>query len=245
MNNLKKIGLSALAGSLAAVSANAAELGVSGGFQLNYSANGGTHDTTGNNWGMDNSVVLTASGDVNGYTVSYLNTLAGLNSGLSSSEYTVDLGDLGTIGFDQGVGSYGIDTIDNKMPNAYEEAEAGVGQDGISLSGSSGVFGYKNTLGPVALNVEYVPANGATDQDATNAFTAGTTGRNVNFAAAIDTGVEGLALGFGMMSEDNHEAGTQTNDAKEQTAYVSYTYESVTLVTKFHKHKMVEQVKLV
>ena len=42
MNNLKKVGLTALAGSLAAVSANAAEMSVSGATVLTYT----TKDTT-------------------------------------------------------------------------------------------------------------------------------------------------------------------------------------------------------
>ena len=42
MNNLKKIGLSALAGSLVAISANAAELSVSGSVEVTYTDTGGT-----------------------------------------------------------------------------------------------------------------------------------------------------------------------------------------------------------
>ena len=42
MNNLKKIGLSALAGSLVAISANAAELTVSGSVEVTYTDTGGT-----------------------------------------------------------------------------------------------------------------------------------------------------------------------------------------------------------
>ena len=41
MKNMKKLGLSALAGSLVAFSANAAELSVSGGVELTYTETGG------------------------------------------------------------------------------------------------------------------------------------------------------------------------------------------------------------
>ena len=47
MNNFKKIGFSALAGSLAAFSANAAEMSVSGSAKLTY-YNGNTDEVTGN-----------------------------------------------------------------------------------------------------------------------------------------------------------------------------------------------------
>ena len=41
MNNLKKVGLSALAGSLVAFSANAVEMTVSGTAEVTYTTNGG------------------------------------------------------------------------------------------------------------------------------------------------------------------------------------------------------------
>ena len=45
MKNLKKIGLSALAGSLVAFSANAVEMGVSGTAEVTYTTNGGNELT--------------------------------------------------------------------------------------------------------------------------------------------------------------------------------------------------------
>ena len=50
MNNFKKIGLSALAGSLAAFSANAAEMSVSGSAAVTYN-NGDSSEVTGNPYG--------------------------------------------------------------------------------------------------------------------------------------------------------------------------------------------------
>jgi outer membrane protein OmpU len=71
MNNFKKVGLTALAGSLAVASANAAEMSVSGATLLTYTTEDGT-EVTGNPWGMKTNLAFSASGDVNGYTVSYL-----------------------------------------------------------------------------------------------------------------------------------------------------------------------------
>jgi outer membrane protein OmpU len=75
MNNIKKVGLTALAGSLAAISANAAEMTVSGASVLTYTSEGAT-EVTGNSWGMKTNLGFTASGEVNGYTVSYMQTSA-------------------------------------------------------------------------------------------------------------------------------------------------------------------------
>ena len=70
MNNLKKVGLSALAGSLAAFSANAAEMSVSGSAAVTYN-NGNSDEITGNPYGMNTSLGFTGSGDVNeAYTIS-------------------------------------------------------------------------------------------------------------------------------------------------------------------------------
>jgi outer membrane protein OmpU len=73
MNNLKKIGLTALAGSLTAISAQAAELGVSGASVLTFTDRDAS-EVTGNPWGMKTNLSFTGSGEVNGYTVSYMQT---------------------------------------------------------------------------------------------------------------------------------------------------------------------------
>jgi hypothetical protein len=52
MINLKKAGMTALAGSLVAFSVNAAEMSVSGGVELTYTDSGGNsgNEVTGNSW---------------------------------------------------------------------------------------------------------------------------------------------------------------------------------------------------
>ena len=67
MNNLKKIGLSALAGSLVAFSASAVEMSVSGTAEVTYSTVEGTgvnQISAGNPWGSNTSLAFTGSGDV-------------------------------------------------------------------------------------------------------------------------------------------------------------------------------------
>jgi outer membrane protein OmpU len=53
MNNFKKVGLTALAGSLAVASANAAEMSVSGATLLTYTSED-TTEVTGNPFGYEN-----------------------------------------------------------------------------------------------------------------------------------------------------------------------------------------------
>ena len=74
MNNLKKIGLSALAGSLAMVSANAVEYTMSGeiasSFQTAKGDVGTTEANNGKGFGTETDLTFTASGELeNGFTV--------------------------------------------------------------------------------------------------------------------------------------------------------------------------------
>ena len=69
---------------------------------------------------------------------------------MSSARLSVDMGDMGTLAFDQGSGS-GLATIDDKTPTAAEEIWDGLdrttGANGlVGAAGSSGVFNYINTL---------------------------------------------------------------------------------------------------
>ena len=69
MNNFKKIGLTALAGALVSVSANAADLSVTGGASIGLA--GEEKQLTGNGWYMNDGITFAASAEMdNGWTVS-------------------------------------------------------------------------------------------------------------------------------------------------------------------------------
>ena len=158
MDNLKKVGLTALAGSLAMASANAAEMTVSGATVLTYTSEDGT-EVTGNPFGMKTNIAFTASGDVNGYTVSYMQTSVDQFAGMSSARLTIDMGDMGVLAFDQGSGS-GLATIDDKTPTAAEEIWDGLDtttSGRVGAAGSSGVFNYIKSVGGVTINAASAP----------------------------------------------------------------------------------------
>ena len=122
MKKLTKIGASALAGSLVAVSAQAGELSVSGTWELTYKSDDKTQ--TGNPFGSKSAMSFSGSGDVDGLGTASFFAAINDNSpaGLSSHEISLDMGDMGKVGFDQGVGTYGASTIDDKSPTAWEES---------------------------------------------------------------------------------------------------------------------------
>ena len=124
MINLKKVGVSALAGSLVAFAANAGELSVSGTANLTYtsedigpSVSSANHD--GNPFGHASDVAFNGSGDMNGYTVSFFAALDAGGAGYASNSISMDMGDLGKIKFDQGGGGNGVAAIEDKTPTAW------------------------------------------------------------------------------------------------------------------------------
>jgi outer membrane protein OmpU len=232
MDNLKKVGLTALAGSLAAISANAAEMTVSGATVLTYTDEDNT-EVTGNPYGMKTNLGFTASGEVNGYTVSYMQTSVDQFAGMSSARLSIDMGDMGTVAFDQGSGS-GLSTIDDKTPTAAEEIWDGL--DGVTVGGlvgasSNGAWNYVNTFGGLGFNASYLKGSGAKNADGASSGN-GNGGSSWDFAvtgSGDDYGVEGLAFGggYGNIASGSSDAGD--GDSKHSTIFANYSMGMATL----------------
>ena len=140
MNNFKKVGLSALAGSLAMVSAQAVEYSVAGDAQAIYSSaqtnENATEASNGKGIGVDTDLAFTGSGDLdNGWTVTFfqsLNTHGTVSN--SSSQVTIGMGSMGTLAINNISGS-AANGIDDVMPAAYNET-----WDGLALTTDNGTF---------------------------------------------------------------------------------------------------------
>jgi len=230
MNNIKKIGLTALAGSLVAISAQAAEMTVSGATLLTYTSKDNT-ETTGNPFGMKTNLAFTASGEVNGYNVSYMQTSKDQFAGMSSARLSVDMGDMGTLAFDQGSGS-GLGTIDDKTPTAAEEiwdgldtAGAGAGAQGlVGAAGASGVFNYINTIAGVTFNGAARKGSGTSNADGSS---SGAGQGAWDFALTSSSLVDGLSVGAGYGEAENGSmtsATSQLSDDQHMTAFANYTF---------------------
>jgi outer membrane protein OmpU len=119
MTNLKKLGLSALAGSLVAVSAQAGEMAVTGSANVTYKTGKGGGNTN-KSFGTDKDVAFTGSGEMdNGWTFT-VSTLLTDAYDVSSSYTSLTMGSLGTIssGTHTGGASY---KYDEEVPQAYEQ----------------------------------------------------------------------------------------------------------------------------
>ena len=239
MNNMKKIGYSALAGSLVAFSANAVELSVSGQTEVTYSTKDNSTTTNGNKWGGGNEITFSGSGDVNGMTATYTAVIddggqANSNSSetFASSSLMLDMGDMGTIGFDQGVGEFGVSIIDDKMPYAYEEIWTYTGASrGLQAAGGCNVLGYKNSYAGVSLSLELDPGHtdyvtGCTADGYTTG--AGTTNSGYNWALTAAP-LDGLNVGIGHGKEEIKNHLTTNEDLTFSTGFATYAFGPVTV----------------
>ena len=228
MNNFKKIGLSALAGSLVAFSAHAGELSVSGSASLSMSdgdTNGLTHRA--NQFSMGDSITFSGSGEMdNGMTISVSYELDGDaadttgSNELDSHSMTLDTNGMGTITFAGHGGSSAMSAIDDVTPNAYEESwDAVAGASTATLvGGSSGnnMFTYTSpSFSGATVTAAYLNADSAVSAVS-----------YTDFAIAYSPEmVDGLTIGYGQ-GDTEETTGTEI----EHTAmYVKYTYGSVTV----------------
>ena len=223
--NIKKIGFTALAGSLVATSAFAGSLSVSGGasFEVQH-VNGGAANS-GKAWSMGNSVTFTGSGELdNGLTASVSFELdQGAGAGVTSSSDTgkpfdshslsLSSDGLGTLTFSGHGGSSAQSAVDDMATG--DIWDNGMGHAAAPTSSTSDnmlSYSLPSLMDGLAVNVSFVPHTG-TQYEGT-----------FDWAVAY-TGVEGLTVGFA--SGENKT--TKGSEADVSTYYATYAYGPVTV----------------
>jgi outer membrane protein OmpU len=226
MINIKKIGLTALAGSLVAFSANAAEMSVSGGVEITYTDSGGTqgNEVTGNSFGANSGVTLSASGDVGFGTLSATRAFADMGS-IATSHQSLDMGDMGIFSFDTSAGGLvGITASDDLLPTAYEEAWTGAGAgDGIAGVGSTNVIGYRNSVSGFSISAGYTNGEGsaATGESGVSGATGNPHGSTRD--VYVSTTVEGVTVGAGVAQNSSTKSAGAGTDIEEWVAQAVYS----------------------
>jgi outer membrane protein OmpU len=192
MNNLKKVGLTALGTVLVAGSAQAAEMSVSGSASMSY--NGQDNNTLGNGWTMTDSVTFAASGEMdNGMSVALTLELDGNVMDTRTIALTTD--GLGTITFSGDGASGPIGSWDDVTPTANEEAHgstiAGTIAGATNAAGTNDIFVYDYTLmDGLALKASYTPSDAGTEIESSTDY------------GLLYTGIDGLSI-YAAMGEDN------------------------------------------
>ena len=225
MNNLKKVGLSALAGTLASLSAQAGEMTVTGSAEISYVQRDGD-EITGNPIGMNKNLGFAGSGELdNGWTVSISQATTDAMA-FSSAALTIGMGSLGTIVVDNGSGADFGSALDNVVPIAFEEADAGF-STGLVLSGGAitpyGSIIYKlPEFAGAKIAVAYNPRGGsAAAADGATSESVGGSQHEIGVDWSPEM-VPGLRVGGAIGSYEG--GGTSGKDLDEETYFATYAY---------------------
>ncbi len=226
MNNFKKIGLSALAGSLVAVSAQAADVSLSGGASVAFTK---AFDGDKTGYYMNDSVTLTVSGETDGgltvTTSLELDGDAGAGNSFDSKSIKIASDSMGTVTYAGHGGDSVVGGWDDVMPTAYEEVFAltknqtdGTTSGNLTIAGFSGngLWRYDSpSMSGASLHLAYQSAN-----------------QTGNVSSYSDMGikiapemVEGLEIGYAVGEFDE----TATVSIGVSTMYVKYAYGSITV----------------
>ena len=220
MNKLKKVGLTALAGSLVAGSVSAADLSVTGSATMSYTG-GDDKATQGNGWTMADSVTFSASGDVNDIGVTLTLELDGDaadgTNQLDNQSIAFDLGDMGSLTFAGHGGDSAMSAKDDVMPTAYEEPwDIVTNAESQVIDGHSGnnmfTYSYSHDSG-VTLTAAYLNASAAVSDVSYSDF-------GIEY-----TGMEGLTVGY---AQGDVEA-TTNSKSDQSTMYAKYAIGAVTV----------------
>ena len=209
--NIKKIGLTALAGSLVASTAIAGELSISGGAILSYKTFDGSNDATDNptKFAMDQELTASGSAELdNGMTVSLSHALTSTGSGSATSSITLDMGDMGTIAYSDASIGGGLNALDDITPTAWEEVTDGVQSNVQAGMGNGAGFAYSNSVAGAALSIQYSENFTGTGSDGTQVTAAAANGLGTSHSVGITypVGDTGLTIYGGMGTEGQADA---------------------------------------
>ena len=230
MKTLTKVGLSALAGALAATSANAGDVSMSGSMVASYSKGSGYH-TTGNPLAMDKELSVTGSGELdNGTTVSYKQTIT---DAMAFNDSEIVFGNVMGTTATLAMTSTGdpMSAIDDVTPTAFEEANAITGSI-KDVNGIDGTYSLRLTQADVmgsgftvdaAYTWEHGSGDAGTEKGSSGADSDGSEdGYSVVVKGSVPM-VEGLDIGVGYAMLNTKALTTGERDQEEGTAYVKYS----------------------
>jgi outer membrane protein OmpU len=224
--NIKKVGLTALAGSLVATSAFAGSLTLSGGAKISYTSSSGTQDSgdTAGRFAMDQEISASGSGELdNGFVISLSHGMSGEETAKSdTSSLTLDMGDMGTLSYSDADQHGGLAGLEDFMPMAYEQANDGIGGSATAIMAkqpSGQGFGYDVSVGGASVSIGFSDNIGAS---------ADRTDGEIDTSSAGATSSSSLAISYDVSDALTVKAGAGSegqSDGKEiDHTTVGFTY---------------------
>jgi outer membrane protein OmpU len=212
MNKFKKIGLTALAGSLVATSAFAGELTATGSASIGVSNISGSADaSTGKDWSMGNSVILGGSGELdNGMTVSMSFELdSGVDTGTGTGPFdnqsvTVSSDALGTLKFSGHGGDSAQGALDTTASGDIWDQTLGITGITAAASGDDSLhYTLPEVMEGLAISASLSPGRAA--QESHTAY------------GLVYTGYDGLTVKYGV--GDSGAPGSETESTTMMASY--------------------------
>ena len=239
MNKLSKLGVSALCGSLAAISAaNAGDLTATGGVNVTWLSEEGSN--TGNPIGMASAVSFKGTGELdNGWGVAL--TIAGNDAGAySASNVKITLPGMGDVIINQGDSGTGIARMDDMTPSVWEEADGAGISAGIdkTLGVNSGttIEVTPTEMMPAGLTARVAYSKDADGGNVNDKAAGGVSGAlgsgwDLTLEAGSDLhGIDGLTVYGGMSEYEQYQNSSGNNgDGSERTYGIKYATGGFTL----------------
>ena len=227
MNNLKKIGLSALAGSLVATSAFAGEMSVAGSASINVEHTNGGGGDSGKTFSMGNQLTFSGGGELdNGLNVALSfvidqgdDATTGVGSGpFDSHSVTISSDGLGSLKFSGEGGSSALSALDGTAAgDIWDDFDIAstVHPTGLGGGNNSMMYTLPAMVDGVAINASYTPR---------------TTGADASTSYSVTyTGVEGLTASYGI-----GDGGDESTDGTAMK--LSYVFGPITASYSDYEH---------
>jgi len=218
-------------------------LSLSGSASISYSDYSGTEATSiagtittntttlaaaNSNWGMDQDITASGSGELdNGWVVSLSHGLTGAGGASNTSSITIDMGDAGSLTYnDVDVGG-GLKAIDDIVPTAYEEATDGPVNELQAAMGTGVGFAYNNTFAGASVGIQYSDNfSGSGNVNDGSVSTGGTdNGSSQSIGVQYPVGDTGLMVygGLGTVSQADGK------DVDHDTVGLKYTFGALSI----------------
>ena len=225
MNNFKKIGLSALAGSLVATSAFAGDMSVAGSASINVEHTNGGGGDSGKTFSMGNQLTFSGGGELdNGLSVALSFVIdQGDDTAIASGPFdshsvTISSDGLGSLKFSGEGGSSALSALDGTAAgDIWDDFDIAstVHPTGLGGGNNSMMYTLPAMVDGVAINASYTPR---------------TTGADASTSYSVTyTGVEGLTASYGI-----GDGGDESTDGTAMK--LSYVFGPITASYSNYEH---------
>ena len=226
MNNFKKVGLTALAGSLLATSAYAGAMSVAGSASIGVKNNSGS-SSHGKSWTMGNQLTFSGSGETDGginvalsFVIDQGDDTAIGSGPFDSHSLTLSNDSMGTLVFSGEGGSSAASALDGTAAGDIWDNGFGISSPSASEAGNNSMlYTLPSLMDGLSVSLSYSPG--------------GAGGPSATAWGTTYTGVEGLSVSYGQGQTE-----TVGSEATQTTYKASYAMGSFTVAASNNEYDL-------